>query len=181
MAGTLSVQKIQGLATSATPTVVEVSSGHVLHQPGMVIQVLQATQEGGPATTSNSYVSTGLFKAITPKFASSKILVHFSHASHHNTAGHFLVTNVYRDPSSSTNSGTAVTGGTALSTATYGLAQTYSQSYSIVENASNMIFDSPNTTSSVTYVVVFKAVSSGTSYFGNNSATSTLTLFEVAQ
>ena len=154
MAGTLSVQKIQGLATSATPTVVEVSSGHVLHQPGMVIQVLQATQEGGPATTSNSYVSTGLFKAITPKFASSKILVHFSHASHHNTAGHFLVTNVYRDPSSSTNSGTAVTGGTALSTATYGLAQTYSQSYSIVENASNMIFDSPNTTSLVTYVVV---------------------------
>ena len=31
MAGTLSVQKIQGLATSATPTVVEVSSGHALH------------------------------------------------------------------------------------------------------------------------------------------------------
>ena len=28
MAGTLSVTNIQGLATSATPTVVEVSSGH---------------------------------------------------------------------------------------------------------------------------------------------------------
>ena len=176
---TLTVQNIQG--SSSSSNTISVASGHIIHQPGMVIQVLQAPQEGGPSTTSNSYVSTGLFKAITPKFASSKILVHFSHASHHNTAGHFLVTNVYRDPSSSTNSGTAVTGGTALSTATYGLAQTYSQNQSIVENASNMIFDSPNTTSSVTYLVVFKAVSSGTSYFGNNSATSTLTLFEVAQ
>ena len=38
MAGTLSVQKIQGLATSATPTVVEVSSGHTLHAPGHVTQ-----------------------------------------------------------------------------------------------------------------------------------------------
>ena len=31
MAGTLSVTNIQGLATSGTPTVVEVSSGHELH------------------------------------------------------------------------------------------------------------------------------------------------------
>ena len=31
MAGTLSVTNIQGLASSATPTVVEVSSGHELH------------------------------------------------------------------------------------------------------------------------------------------------------
>ena len=30
MAGTISVQKIQGLATSATPTTVEISSGHKL-------------------------------------------------------------------------------------------------------------------------------------------------------
>ena len=176
---TLTVQNIQG--SSSSSNTINVASGHIIHQPGMTLQVLQATQEGGPSTTSTSYVSTGLFKAITPKFASSKILVHFSHASHHNTAGHFLVTNVYRDPSSSTNSGTTVTGGTALSTATYGLAQTYAASGAIVESASNMIFDSPNTTSAVTYLVVFKVVSSGTSYFGNNSGTSTLTLMEIAQ
>ena len=30
MAGTLSVQKIQGLATSATPTTIEITSGHKL-------------------------------------------------------------------------------------------------------------------------------------------------------
>ena len=177
MTGQINVNKI----AARTGSTITVESGDVIHQPGMILQVLQATQEGGPSTTSNSLVATGLFKAITPKFATSKILVHFSHASHHNTAGHFLVTNVIRNPSSSTNAGTTVSGGTALSSANYGLAQTYSQYQSIVENASNMIFDSPNTTSSVTYLVAFAAVSSGTSYFGNNSATSTLTLFEVAQ
>ncbi len=166
---------------AATGTSVNVASGHIIHQPGMILQVVQATQEGGPSTTSNSLVATGLFKAITPKFSTSKILVHFSHAAHHNTAGHFLVTNVIRNPSSSTNAGTTVSGGTALSSQNYGLAQTYAQGTAIVETQSNMIFDSPNTTSSVTYLVAFAAVSSGTSYFGNNSGTSTLTLFEVAQ
>ena len=46
MAGTLSVQKIQGLASSATPTTVEISSGHKLTgaagsivAPGNIIQV----------------------------------------------------------------------------------------------------------------------------------------------
>lgn len=177
MVSILRTDKIQASHGST----IEVPSGHVLHQPGMTLQVLQATQEGGPSTTSNSLVATGLFKAITPKFATSKILVHFSHSSHHNTAGQFLVTNVVRDPSSSTNAGTVVSGGTLLSSANYGLGQTYSQYQSIVEQQSNMIFDSPNTTSPVTYLVAFASVSSGTSYFGNNSATSTLTLFEVAQ
>ena len=72
---TLTVQNKQG--SSSSSNTINVASGHIIHQPGMTLQVLQATQEGGPATTSNSYVSTGLFKAITPKFASSKILVHF--------------------------------------------------------------------------------------------------------
>ena len=39
MAGTLSVQKIQGLATSANPTTVEIASGHVLNAPGHILQI----------------------------------------------------------------------------------------------------------------------------------------------
>ena len=52
MAGTLSVQKIQGLASSATPTTVEIASGHKLTgaagsivAPGQVIQTLQVVDE----------------------------------------------------------------------------------------------------------------------------------------
>ncbi len=75
MAGTLSVQKIQGLATSATPTTVEIASGHVLQAPGHVIQVVNSFQELSVNTTSTSYVDTGMTVTITPKNASNKILL----------------------------------------------------------------------------------------------------------
>ena len=77
MAGTLSVQKIQGLATSATPTTIEIASGHVLHQPGMVIQ----TVIGNKFTTQTQSTSTSytdiVSLAITPKFSSSVMKVCF--------------------------------------------------------------------------------------------------------
>ena len=77
MAGTLSVQKIQGLATSATPTVVEVSSGHTLHQAGAVLQVLQEAKTAAVSVSSGA--NSGIIsKAITPKFSTSKILVRCS-------------------------------------------------------------------------------------------------------
>ena len=55
MAGTLSGQKIQGLSTSATPTVVEVSSGHELHTntlKGTTTAGSIAVQGEGSATTN---------------------------------------------------------------------------------------------------------------------------------
>jgi len=63
MAGTLSVQKIQGLATSATPTVVEVSSGHELHT-----NTLKGTTTAGSITvqgegTATTNLQQGLAKA----------------------------------------------------------------------------------------------------------------------
>ena len=75
MAGTLSVQKIQGLATSATPTVVEVSSGHVLKAPGHVIQTVSSTLTSTATGTGTSIVDTGLTATITPSSASNKVYV----------------------------------------------------------------------------------------------------------
>ena len=75
MAGTLSVQQIQGLATAADPTTVEISSGHVLKAPGHVIQVVQSTLGGRDTITSTSLTNTSLNATITPKFSTSKILV----------------------------------------------------------------------------------------------------------
>ena len=74
MAGTLSVQKIQGLATSANPTTVEIASGHVLQAPGHVLQVLQSTTTD-VTTISNATFVEILSQAITPSSSSSKILV----------------------------------------------------------------------------------------------------------
>ena len=53
MAGTLSVQKIQGLASSATPTVVEVSSGHALHA-----NTLKGTTTAGSITVQGEGSNT---------------------------------------------------------------------------------------------------------------------------
>tara|TARA_B100000242_G_scaffold287194_1_gene253697 strand:+ start:462 stop:1025 length:564 start_codon:yes stop_codon:yes gene_type:complete len=75
MAGTLSVQKIQGLASSATPTTVEVSSGHVLQAPGHVIQVVSSTLTSAVTGTGTSIVDTGLTATITPTSASNKVYV----------------------------------------------------------------------------------------------------------
>ena len=64
MAGTLSVTNIQGLATSATPTVVEVSSGHELHTntlKGTTTAGSIAVQGEGSATTN---LQQGLAKVL---------------------------------------------------------------------------------------------------------------------
>jgi len=53
MAGTLSVQKTQGLASSATPTVVEVSSGHELHT-----NTLKGTTTAGSITVQGENTAT---------------------------------------------------------------------------------------------------------------------------
>ena len=74
MAGTLSVQKIQGLASSATPTVVEVSSGHTLHQSGATLQTVHLTSQSVNSTTSTSFVQIGDTLSITPKFLTSTLI-----------------------------------------------------------------------------------------------------------
>ena len=87
MAGTLSVQKIQGLASSAAPTTVEIASGHKLSgaagsivAPGHIIQCVNSTLAGGSdASTTQSYISTSNTLNITPKQSNSKIRVSFSH------------------------------------------------------------------------------------------------------
>ena len=89
MAGTLSVQQIQGLATAADPTTVTISSGHKLTgaagsiaTPGHVVQVVNTVYEnpnsasGQTISASNSSVEiTGLRTTFTPKLAGSHFLV----------------------------------------------------------------------------------------------------------
>ena len=57
MTGTLSVQKIQGLASSATPTTVEVSSGHALH-----VNTLKGTTTAGSITVQGEGSNTRFIK-----------------------------------------------------------------------------------------------------------------------
>ena len=57
-------------------TINEKTSGNGVAIPGHVVQIQTAQMQGGSGqSTSTSYVDTGLSVSITPKFATSKILV----------------------------------------------------------------------------------------------------------
>ena len=174
MAGTLSVQKIQGLATSATPTVVEIASGHVLNAPGHVIQTVCDSIITPESTSSTSYVNTSLAATITPTSSSSKILVTVNAAIYANGLGTHAITSIFRGDVS----------GTDLGNGTYGIGSAYNGSGGAANKNTVCcsILDSPNTTSATTYTVAIKK--SGGSYachLSVNSERSTIVLQEIAQ
>ena len=171
---TLTVQNIQG-STSSSNTI-NVASGHKISgaagsivAPGQVIQVvghndiITATN-----TNSTSFIATTLAATITPKFATSKILVTatFS-ATQDGGSNHQAQVTIYRGATNLRPSGTCNfmydhAGGNV------GFSGTY------------MIFDSPATTSATTYTVYVK-VSDSSSYFRAIAGTDTITVMEIAQ
>ena len=95
MASTLSVSKIQGLATAASPTTVQIASGHKLTgaagsivAPGSIIQTVSTFSETNFSTSSGTFVQLGVTLAITPQFATSKIYVQ-SYFSARHTGGDY--------------------------------------------------------------------------------------------
>ena len=179
MAGTLSVQKIQGLATSATPTVVEIASGHVLHAPGLILQTVIASSTT-QASTTNTNLDTPtdyLSASITPKFSTSKILIKGNLNAGGSAAG--IGVNIF-----------IKAGGSFMTTSELGNNQAGLLEYGIgradgVQAAYSFeLFDSPATASAITYTIAFgRYGGSGTAYIGwhNNKSRSSLTLMEIAQ
>lgn len=71
---TLTVSNLQG--TAASSNVINLAPGHVIYNPGSVIQVQQAFKTDTFSTTSTSLVDvSGLSITITPKRTSSKFLI----------------------------------------------------------------------------------------------------------
>ena len=177
MASTLSVSKIQGLATAGSPTAIEIASGHKLTgaagsiaAPGQILQLVQQQSNTVFSTTSNSYVDTGFAASITPKFSSSKIYV---------IAG----LNMYNNTTNGVSSTTLYRGGSRVSdSATYGHAYGYSNAGAHVHHHTFTYLDSPNTTSSTEYKIYISCASNGgTLSMCINNSSSTLTLMEIAQ
>ena len=76
--GTLTVQTLQAPASGANANTILVPSGQTVHAAGSVIQVVasEKTDTSSSSTTVPTFADTGLSCTITPKFSSSKILVH---------------------------------------------------------------------------------------------------------
>jgi hypothetical protein len=128
---------------------------------GSVLQVVSANLTSGyVSTTSTSYVTTGLAASITPKSATSKILV--------------MVTGAIYVSASQTTFYSIYRGGSSVS-----LFSQLSLAAGWCPTAGNYL-DSPATTSSTTYTVYFKT-SGGTGYFGGDAPlNNSITLLEIA-
>ena len=154
------------LETSATGNNLSVI-GNSVHIPGHIIQVVNGLLTASVSNNTASYVDTGLTATITPKFATSKILV---------------TVNLLGVENNTASEGThvkLVRGSTDLSE--FGKYMGYTRTY-MTNHPSIIYLDSPSNTSATTYKVQFKrGQGSGTSNVGANTCTSSMTLMEIAQ
>jgi hypothetical protein len=132
---------------------------------GSVLQVVSATTSTNSSTTSTSFVATNLTASITPRFATSKILVSVNGVGYA-TAGTYAYYTIAR-------------GTTVLSSGSSGLVALYNNDGAVPISMS--FLDSPSTTSSISYTAYFKRGAIGTAFFveGTNG-TGVITLMEIA-
>jgi len=77
MAGTLTVQNLQGPSSGANANKVIIPSGQTLYAAGHVVQVVTNTNTSGVTVSTTSLSDTGISLSITPSLATSKILIRF--------------------------------------------------------------------------------------------------------
>lgn len=184
---TLTVQNLRGVSPTNQITV---ASGHTFYAPGHIIQVQTVNKLDTFVTNSTSYVAvSGLSVAITPKFATSNILIMSCVNGNSQNRGGTL--QLWRNGSAilmptnysnrgPTNIGTLWTGDGAGDTG-------------MMFGVSTNLLDSPATTSTLTYQIYARSIdgtAGGTriNYTADDTdgtdyarAVSTLTLMEIAQ
>jgi len=165
--GTISGVSATGLTTAQTVSATNITTGTLPFAQlptGSVLQTLSFSLASLQSTSSTSYASAFLQQAITPKFATSKILITISGGIYVSASGGCKVT-LYRDSSNIL--------------ATNGFYQGTLAAQEIP--CSLTYLDSPATTSSVNYGLRYLVVSgSGSVYLSINNTTSTITVQEIA-
>lgn len=142
---------------------------------GSVLQVVSGTVASTAFSSTNTFVDTGLTATITPKFATSKILViaTINGAGHDNTSA-TVACNLVRNSTTILNFESSAgwnNGAVAVNA---------------VGSVSTNYVDSPATTSATTYKVQFCSGLNGARAFvmgsagGVGASTSTITLMEIA-
>ena len=161
--GTMTVGNgdITGLVEGALPsTVIGV---------GAVLQVVSVSTVVNTQTSSTSYIDSGVSASITPKFSTSKILVLVNMAGvYKNTANIYGLMRLVRNSTELIKMEGA-----------FGYNDTSNENN--IGAASACHLDTPATTSSTTYKTQISVNDpSGSIGIGRNSATSTITLIEIA-
>ena len=156
--------------------VVEKTSAAGVHIPGHVIQVVQSTGTNGSIfTSSNAYVATPYTGAITPKFATSKILVTISFS---------VLLRATGSDNSAALGFSLKRGSTRVTTASSNNHEMFISGSGILSaSRQNYVYlDSPSTASSTTYALEgWPRYSGQTTEFDSRSSTWSVTLQEIAQ
>ena len=166
---TLTVQNIQGSSTSGNT--ISVASGHVIHQPGSILQVVTAQTTGSSTNvTSTSFVevSNQLRAIITPKFATSKLLVMFQSSMYRSTStsNPWGVQTIFRD-------GVDIAGGNYQ----FGYTQVAASNGSAIHSGIKSV--DANNTNATTFSLYVRAGSNHTMQL--ESADRNITVMEIAQ
>ena len=131
---------------------------------GTIIQVVQASATAGVETSSQTYVSAGLSKAITPSATSSKVLISVNQTQDLPAAGRAARYALYKN------------GSIHLDNFCY----CHADDSRIITNLNHLYLDSPSTTSAVTYELYFKTFGAGVHKARYNNMVSTMILMEVS-
>jgi len=137
---------------------------------GVVLQVVNSVSNTQTSTTSTSPVTSGFSVSITPKFATSKILVILNCSigqAVNNTYSNFQLWRGGSSIFSFSPVSCYINSGTSVTQVNMTISETY--------------LDSPATTSSISYTPYFSTSSGGTAYIGINNNYSSITLMEIAQ
>ena len=166
---------LAGIAATQTLTNKTLGAGTVF-PAGAVLQVVQGTYAVETSVASTTYTDTGLSATITPKFATSKVLVIISQV-----AATYLATNTNNYAKVQILRGASVL--ISYPTAVGGASGTNGSGYQqVLSSISLSYLDSPATTSATTYKTQGAATniaSSGNVSFQTNSSASTITLMEI--
>ena len=131
---------------------------------GKIGQVVSGTLTSSFATTSTSFVATGLDVDITPSATSSKVFVIATCYLDDNSSAHQVYSTLYRD---STNLGQS-----------NGMMSSYGAGGRLRSNHTMSFLDSPSSTSALNYEVFVKG-DGNTISFNSESATVSITAMEV--
>jgi hypothetical protein len=165
---------VQNIKHTNGTTAATVNSSGVFASAGHVIQVVSATSTTRAAITSSSFTAFDLNCDITPKFSTSKILIHLHSGFNSEAADRRIDATIYR-----TVSGVS---GVELSGQTNGF-QTLDHSGNRNEGAFSIHYlDSPSTTTSTNYKLYCRSVDSATIEIPSSSTQmQSIVLMEIAQ
>lgn len=136
-----------------------------------ILQIVTGTHTTETATASSTFVTTNLSVSITPKLSSSKILVIVAGNAHYDGGSTAAYLSIFRD---STNLGNSSTGFAGVVTGN-------------TDQVSMIVYDSPATTSAITYAAYMRSVGGAISIrmpydvAGQGVPTNTIVAIEIAQ